>query len=68
MAINIKKHHGSVEGVLSAMRQLNLPNLIASQPSRESDIILGIMACRILNPDSKLRLLAGGTIHQFPSS
>ncbi|MFP4459970.1 MAG: hypothetical protein ACLFSQ_10330 [Candidatus Zixiibacteriota bacterium] len=48
------QHHGSVEAVLSAMRQLNLPNLIASQPSRESDIILGIMACRILNPDSKL--------------
>jgi len=48
------RHHGSVEAVLSAMRQLNLPNLIASQPSRERDIVLGIIASRILNPDSKL--------------
>lgn len=47
-------HHGHVEAVLRAMRRLGFEELIASTRSRERDLVVGMVAARILAPDSKL--------------
>ena len=46
--------HGHVEAVLTAMRRLGFFNLVASRPSRERDLIMAMVASRILEPQSKL--------------
>lgn len=48
------KPHGHVKAVLAAMEQLGMANLIASKPCRERDIIMGLIAARILAPHTKL--------------
>jgi len=45
---------GHIETVLTAMKKLNFSKLIASRPSRERDIFTGMVAARILEPQSKL--------------
>lgn len=47
--------HGHVDAVLTAIRRLGLDRLIASRKSRERDLVLGMIASRILGPASKLR-------------
>ena len=47
-------HHGHVQAVLVAMKQLGFELLIASRPSRERALIMAIVAARILEPTSKL--------------
>jgi transposase len=47
-------HHGHVQAVLAAMKHLGFEELIASTRSRERNLILGMIAARILEPDSKL--------------
>jgi len=42
--------HGHVEAVLSAMRHLGFSGLIASQPSRERDLVVAMVAARVLQP------------------
>jgi len=46
--------HGHVEAVLEAMRRLGFAKLIASRPSRERNLVVAMVAARILEPDSKL--------------
>jgi hypothetical protein len=46
--------HGHVEAVLGTMRKLGLPALIASKPSRERDLVLAMVAERLVRPCSKL--------------
>jgi transposase len=46
--------HGHVEAVLGMMRQLGLDSLIASRPSRQRDLVLALIAERLLFPCSKL--------------
>jgi hypothetical protein len=46
--------HGHVEAVLGTMGKLGLPSLIASKPSRERDLVLAMVAERLLRPCSKL--------------
>ena len=46
--------HGHVEAVLLAMRKLGLDSLLASQPCRERDLVLAMIAQRLLHPCSKL--------------
>lgn len=48
------KHHGHVEAVRLAMRRLGLEELIASKVSRQRDLVVAMVAARILQPDSKL--------------
>lgn len=48
------KPHGHVKAVLTAMEHLGMANLIASKPCRERDIIMGLIAARILAPHTKL--------------
>jgi len=46
--------HGHVEAVLTAMKKLKFSSLLSSRRSRERDIIVGMVAARILQPKSKL--------------
>jgi len=46
--------HGHVEVVLDMINRLDLPTLIASRPCRERDLIIALIAQRILHPSSKL--------------
>jgi hypothetical protein len=45
--------HGHVEAVLSAMQRLGLPRLIHSRPSRQRDLVLALVAARVLKPQPK---------------
>jgi len=46
--------HGHVEAVMMAMKQLGFEKLISARPSRERDLVVGMVAARILEPKSKL--------------
>jgi hypothetical protein len=53
-AVVRSRHHGHVAAVLLALRQLGLARLLASRASRERELILALIAARILWPGSKL--------------
>ena len=46
--------HGNVQAVLSAMRALDMSSLIASRPCRERDLVMAMIAGRVISPRSKL--------------
>ena len=46
--------HGNVEAVLGLIRELGLDSMIASKRSRERDLVIGMIAQRVLDPGSKL--------------
>ena len=48
------RFHGHVAAVLSAMQRLGLGELIASRRSGQRDLVVGMVAARILEPQSKL--------------
>ena len=48
------QHHGHVQAVLDAMQRLGFAHLIASRPSRQRNLVVAMVAARILAPDSKL--------------
>jgi transposase len=47
-------HHGHVQAVRTTMQRLGFEALIAARPSRERDLVVAMVAARILEPDSKL--------------
>jgi transposase len=47
-------HHGHCDAVMRAMRCLGFDELISSTRSRERSLILGMIAARIIEPNSKL--------------
>jgi transposase len=46
--------HGHVEAVLTMIRKLGLDDLVASEPSRRRDLVVAMIAERLLFPSSKL--------------
>jgi transposase len=46
--------HGHAEAVLTAMRRLGFSALINSRPSRQRDLVVAMVAARVLQPQSKL--------------
>ena len=46
--------HGPVQAVGAALRRLDFASLVASKPSRERDLVLAMVAARILAPSPKL--------------
>ena len=46
--------HGHVDAVLTAMKRLDFSRLISSRGSRERDLVVAMVAARILEPQSKL--------------
>ena len=47
-------HHGHVDAVLRTMRRLGFEDIISSTHSRDRDLVLGMVAARVIEPDSKL--------------
>jgi transposase len=47
-------HHGHVQAVRTTMQRLGFDALIAARPSRERELVVAMVAARILEPDSKL--------------
>lgn len=47
-------HHGHVQAVRDAMKQLGFDRLISARPCRERDRVIAMVAARILAPESKL--------------
>lgn len=52
--ITRSRAHGHVQAVSAAMQRLGLVSVVASQPSRQRDLVLAMVASRILDPDTKL--------------
>ena len=46
--------HGHVQAVAAAMRRLGLASLLGSKPSRERELVLAMVAARIVAPHTKL--------------
>ncbi len=46
--------HGHVQAILGSMRRLGLDTLLASKPSRQRDLVMAMIAERLLYPCSKL--------------
>jgi transposase len=46
--------HGSTNAVLTAMKRLGFRELLCSRPSFEADVIMGLVASRIVAPHTKL--------------
>jgi hypothetical protein len=46
--------HGHVEAVMMTMQRLGFASLVASKPCRERDLVLAMVASRILAPHTKL--------------
>ena len=54
---------GHVRAVLGMMKKLGIPELLASRDSRQRNLVLGMIAERVLSPTSKL-----GTVRSWTSS
>lgn len=53
-AVEKSTPHGHVQAVLGLMRKLGMDSLLASRPCRERDLVMAMVAQRVLNPVSKL--------------
>lgn len=51
--------HGHVAVILSTIKQLNLANIISKNPERNRNLIMAMIAARIINPASKLATARG---------
>ena len=52
--ITASRAHGHVQAVAAAMQRLGFASLIASKPCRERDLVLAMVAARIVAPHTKL--------------
>ena len=48
------KPHGDTDAVLLAMRRLSLASLLSARPCREADLVMAMVAARIVAPHTKL--------------
>ena len=54
LEILASRPHGDVAAALRAMRRLDFASLLSSRPCREADLVMGLVAARIVAPDTKL--------------
>ncbi len=59
IAIEKSLPHGHVAAVLQTMEAIGLPSILSSRPCRERDLVLAMIADRILSPGSKLSCARG---------
>lgn len=52
--ISCSRAHGHVDAVATTMQRLGLASMIASKPCRERDLVLAMVASRIVSPQTKL--------------
>jgi transposase len=57
--IERSRPHGHVAAVLGSLRKLQLDSMLDSQPSRQRDLVVAMIAARILDPASKLATARG---------
>ncbi len=60
--------HGHVAAIVGTMRRLGLDQLIASCPSRQRSLVLGMIAARLIAPSSKLATARGWDLKTLNSS
>ena len=51
--------HGNVDAVLTTLRTIGLDQIIASRPCRERDLVIALIADRVISPGSKLSCSRG---------
>jgi transposase len=51
--------HGNVNAVLTMMRNIGMEQLLASRPCRERDLVIAMIADRVISPGSKLSCSRG---------
>jgi len=51
--------HGNVNAVLTMMRSIGMESLLASRPCRERDLVIAMIADRVISPGSKLSCSRG---------
>jgi transposase len=54
LEITASRAHGHVQAALAAMQHLGLAALLGSKPSRERELVLAMLAARIVAPHTKL--------------
>lgn len=54
LTIEASLPHGQVEAILGTIKKRGLDTLIASKPSRERDLVVAMIASRLVHPSSKL--------------
>jgi hypothetical protein len=54
LEITRSRAHGHVQAVAAAMQRLGLSTVIAAKPSRERDLVLAMVAARVIAPHTKL--------------
>src|SRR4030067_419831 len=59
-------HHGHVQAVLSVMKRLGFYALLSSRPCRERDLVIAMVAARIIRPHTKLATTRWGHITTLP--
>jgi transposase len=52
--VTASRPHGAVQAVAAAMQQLGMASVIGSKPCRERDLVLAMIASRIIAPHTKL--------------
>ena len=52
--VSCSRAHGHVQAVAMALQRLRLPALVAAKPCRERDLVLAMVAARIVAPHTKL--------------
>ena len=53
-AVSCSRAHGQVQAVTLAMQRLGFAALVAAKPCRERDLVLAMVAARIVSPHTKL--------------
>ena len=52
--VTASRIHGDTDAVLSAMKRLGIRGLLSARPSFEADVVMGMIAARVVGPDTKL--------------
>jgi hypothetical protein len=52
--VTASRIHGDTDTVLAAMRRLGIRELLSSRPSFEADVVMGMIAARVVSPHTKL--------------
>src|SRR5690606_31451102 len=60
------KLHGDTDAVLLAMRRLGLASLLSARPCREADLVMAMLAARIVAPHTKLATTRWWHTHTLP--
>ncbi len=65
--VESSRHHGHVQAVRTAMRELGMDKLLATAPSRDRDLVMAMIAARVLDPRSKLHTTRSWHATTIPS-